>query len=167
MWLHRVHSNFSRRASRFDPPLTPVVETHPDAIVDLRLDAPFQALLEYADEWILDENIDSMSLSHCPYAILLLKALQDFSSDKMEGAKLPSTREEKAEFKELIKSKMSLDLKDPENFDEALAAAYRAYSPTKVFDHELIARYPLKRQRFSQIQNAIPSSRPFHQLYRK
>lgn len=100
--------------------------------MDLRIDAPFPALQEYADEWILDEKIDSMSLSHCPYAILLFKALQDFSADKMDDAKLPSTREEKAEFKALIKSKMLLELKDPENFEEALAAAYRAYSPTKV-----------------------------------
>ena len=111
--------------------LSSVVETHPDAIIDLRLDAPFPALQEYADAWILDETIDSMSLSHCPYVIILLKALQDFSLGRTAGSELPSTREEKARFKEMIQAKQTLDLLDPENFEEALAAAYRAYSPTK------------------------------------
>lgn len=110
---------------------TIVVETHPDSIVDLRLDCPFPSLREYIDSWNLEAgSIDSMSLAHCPYVVILFKALEQFKSKS--GKPMPETREEKQEFKDCIRRLKTVELKDPENFEEALSAAYRAYAPTRV-----------------------------------
>lgn len=118
------HTGSSRR-STYAP--QPVIETHPDSIVDLRLDAPFPALKAYADAWKIDSSQDSLSLSHCPYVVILLKCLDEY------GTNLPSSREEKEAFKSLVKRKMeNSGLDDAENFKEALAATYHAYSPTRV-----------------------------------
>lgn len=53
------------------------VETHPDSLVDLRLDQPFPALREYAMS--LDvPNMDSMEFGHIPSVVIVIRALEEF-----------------------------------------------------------------------------------------
>lgn len=53
------------------------VETHPDSLVDLRLDVPFPALLEYARS-IDVKALDSMEHGHVPAVIIVIRALEAF-----------------------------------------------------------------------------------------
>ncbi|KAI8801063.1 hypothetical protein BJ742DRAFT_839107 [Cladochytrium replicatum] len=107
-----------------------LVETHPEQIIDLRLDCPFPALQQLASQYDF-ATMDSFARSHVPYVIILLKCLEEWKST--HGG-LPPTSSERNAFKELIKSKAGADNSDQENFDEALAAAYRAQAVTKVPD---------------------------------
>ncbi|CAG8451854.1 3534_t:CDS:10 [Ambispora leptoticha] len=106
---------------------TNVVETHPENISDLRLDTPFPALLEYAKTFDF-EKIDSLEHNHIPFVVILLKYLEQWRNE--HGNKLPSTSAEKNAFKQAIISGKRVP--DEENFDEALAGAWKACSVTKI-----------------------------------
>ena len=109
-----------------------IVETHPEQIVDLRLDQPFPELLDYLNEFDFD-RMDSMEHGHVPYAIILLKCLQDFRNQ--HDGQLPKNQEEKNHFKSQITALLNLHPKsDSENFQEALSNAYRAWTPTRIPD---------------------------------
>jgi NEDD8-activating enzyme E1 regulatory subunit len=56
------------------------VETHPENIVDLRLDTPFPALEQYAKTFNFDA-LDSMDHAHVPYVVILLKYLEQWKQD--------------------------------------------------------------------------------------
>ena len=94
-----------------------IMETHPDSLVDLRLTRPFPALTAYARQFALDTS-DSLALSHTPYVVLILRALDAWAS-RHQGA-LPTS----AERREFIDTMTSQRAKygDAENLDEALAA---------------------------------------------
>ncbi len=49
-----------------------VVETHPENQQDLRLDCPWPELVEHASSY----DLDSVDVSHIPYVVLILKAIQ-------------------------------------------------------------------------------------------
>lgn len=60
-----------------------------------------------------------------------------FATTKLEifvqhNGALPSTTQDKQAFKSLITAWKNIHSSDAENFDEALAAAYRAWTPTTV-----------------------------------
>ena len=57
-----------------------VVETHPDTIVDLRLDHPFPELVSHVNTLDLTQ-MDRMTLGHVPFGVILLKAVQDWRSE--------------------------------------------------------------------------------------
>ncbi|KAJ3163335.1 NEDD8-activating enzyme E1 regulatory subunit [Geranomyces variabilis] len=107
-----------------------IVESHPEQIIDLRFDSPFPALAAFADSFDLDA-MDSLAHSHVPYIVILLKALNTWKQSH-NGA-LPSNREEREEFKQLVRAQ---ERKEPGvenlNFEEALASAYRAWTPTSI-----------------------------------
>ncbi|RIB14402.1 hypothetical protein C2G38_2195249 [Gigaspora rosea] len=104
-----------------------VVETHPDSIMDLRLDVPFPALEQYAKTFDFD-SMDNMDHGHIPYVVILLKYLDQWKKD--HDGKLPCTSAEKKQFKQIIES--GRRNVDEENFAEALANAWRAFTATKV-----------------------------------
>ncbi|KAJ3150039.1 NEDD8-activating enzyme E1 regulatory subunit [Geranomyces michiganensis] len=107
-----------------------VVETHPEQIVDLRFDTPFPALTAFAESFDFD-SMDSLAHSHVPYIVILLKAVNTWKQSH-NGA-LPSNRDEREAFKQLVREQ---ERKEPGvenlNFEEALAAAYRAWTPTTI-----------------------------------
>lgn len=105
-----------------------VIETHPEQVFDLRLDLPFKELQQYIDQFSFQE-LDSQAHGHVPFAVILLKIVQQW---KKEFGKLPSTREEKNEFKSRISKLKLMHSNDSENFDEALSLSYRAWTPTKI-----------------------------------
>ncbi|PKK76763.1 NEDD8-activating enzyme E1 regulatory subunit-like protein [Rhizophagus irregularis] len=107
-----------------------VVETHPENVIDLRLDVPFPALEQYVNTFNF-ETLDSMDHAHVPYVVILLKYLKQWKQD--HDGKLPSTSAERNEFKQLVQS--GRRNVDEENFDEALASVWKACAATKVPHH--------------------------------
>ncbi|KAJ3311180.1 NEDD8-activating enzyme E1 regulatory subunit [Blyttiomyces sp. JEL0837] len=108
----------------------PVVETHPDQFFDLRLDSPFADLSRFAQSFDL-EKLDGAKKSHVPYIVILLKALERWRDQHKTD--LPSTSRERDDFKKIIKG-FGMGM-DDENFEEALAASYRACTKTKIPSH--------------------------------
>ncbi|KAF8908198.1 hypothetical protein CPB84DRAFT_1767560 [Gymnopilus junonius] len=104
-----------------------VIESHPETAQSLRLDKPFPSLLDYSMS--LDfENMDVTDHAHVPYLFILVRLLEEWK--KTHNGSPPATYAEKKEFK---KSILSMRKKhDEENFEEAEAQAYRAWTPTTV-----------------------------------
>ncbi|WWD17675.1 hypothetical protein CI109_102116 [Kwoniella shandongensis] len=104
-----------------------VVDTHPDTSHTLRLDAPFPSLEQHARS--LDyATMDSMDHSHIPWVVLLVRAASLWKES--HGGSLPETSEEKSQFKESLKAEKQKG--DEENYDEALAQAYRVWNKSEV-----------------------------------
>ncbi|GAO49423.1 hypothetical protein G7K_3573-t1 [Saitoella complicata NRRL Y-17804] len=104
-----------------------IVESHPESLVDLRLDCPWPELAAPAESLNL-EAMDSMEHSHVPYVNLLLYYLQKFKSEN--DGRIPSTFPEKQKLKEMIKSGMRTA--DEENFEEAIGVVWRACQATHI-----------------------------------
>ncbi|KAI9199809.1 Nedd8 activating enzyme E1 subunit 1 [Polychytrium aggregatum] len=105
-----------------------VVESHPESVMDLRLDQPFPALIQFSAQFNMDQ-MDSHQKSHVPYVVILLQLLDEWK--RHHNGELPSNAAERQKFKELIRKKQG-DLLDPENFDEATQAVLRACTKTKI-----------------------------------
>ncbi|KAK4343546.1 hypothetical protein RND71_036640 [Anisodus tanguticus] len=102
-----------------------VIESKPDHFLDdLRLNNPWPELQRFAET--IDSNTsDAVVHKHTPYIIILVKMAEEWADS--HGGKLPSTREEKKQFKDLIKSKMIT--MDEENYKEAMEASFKLFSP--------------------------------------
>eukprot|EP00554_Chaetoceros_debilis_P013136 CAMPEP_0194126646 /NCGR_PEP_ID=MMETSP0150-20130528/60100_1 /TAXON_ID=122233 /ORGANISM="Chaetoceros debilis, Strain MM31A-1" /LENGTH=634 /DNA_ID=CAMNT_0038820519 /DNA_START=44 /DNA_END=1948 /DNA_ORIENTATION=- len=128
---------------RVQTPYHPIVESKPDNTVpDLRLaqiststseNGYFAGLKQVAEEVDLDK-LDSQQHGHVPYVIILLKAVEqwrgnvnDDTDDSNNENRLPKTMDEKAAFKEVIKS-LSKNWNNEMNFHEASENAYLAYA---------------------------------------
>ncbi|CAN4096223.1 unnamed protein product [Withania somnifera] len=102
-----------------------VIESKPDHFLDdLRLNNPWTELRRFAETIDLNTT-DPVAHKHIPYIIILVKMADEWANTY--GGKLPSTREEKKQFKDLIKSKMIT--MDEENYKEAMEASYKVFSP--------------------------------------
>lgn len=102
-----------------------VIESKPDHFLDdLRLNNPWPELKSFAES--IDINVsDPVAHKHIPYVVILLKMATEWAQN--HGGALPSTREEKKEFKDLLKSRMiSLD---EENYKEAADASFKVFAP--------------------------------------
>ncbi|KAJ3007038.1 UNVERIFIED_CONTAM: NEDD8-activating enzyme E1 regulatory subunit, partial [Siphonaria sp. JEL0065] len=113
---------------RIDTEEHSVVESHPDSIMDLRLDCPFPELVDYCNSFDLP-SLENMPFAHVPYVVILSKCLQEWRA-KNNGS-LPQTSVERTAFKSSISALVRPGV-EKENFDEALVAAFRAASPTTI-----------------------------------
>lgn len=104
-----------------------IIETHPESMVDLRLDVPWPELSALVDQMDLASMNDNEH-THVPYILLLLHYMKIWKGQ--HGGSTPVTYEEKKDFKALIKSGMRNN--DEDNFDEAISNVWRACAPTKV-----------------------------------
>ncbi|KAL0405395.1 UNVERIFIED_CONTAM: NEDD8-activating enzyme E1 regulatory subunit AXR1 [Sesamum latifolium] len=101
-----------------------VVESKPDHFLDdLRLNNPWPELKRFAETFDLD-TADPIVHKHTPYVIILIKLAEEWA--KNHGGVLPSTREEKKAFKDLIKAKMIAS--DEENYKEAMEASFKVFA---------------------------------------
>ncbi|CAM8954442.1 unnamed protein product [Rhodiola kirilowii] len=102
-----------------------VIETKPDHFLDdLRLNGPWPELKSFAET--VDINTpDPVAHKHIPYVIILVRIADEWA--KSHDGRLPSTRDEKKEFKELIKSKMAAI--DEDNYKEAIEASFKLFAP--------------------------------------
>ncbi|KAI9465656.1 hypothetical protein BJY52DRAFT_476321 [Lactarius psammicola] len=107
-----------------------VIESHSETSPSLRIDKPFPALLQAARA--LDLNaMDTTDHGHIPYVYILVRALEDWKAT--HNGLPPQTHAEKQEFKSNLNAqKRTLD---EENFEEAVAQAYRVWTPTVVPPH--------------------------------
>ncbi|GAA6042459.1 hypothetical protein JCM8097_008468 [Rhodosporidiobolus ruineniae] len=100
-----------------------IVETHPSSLVDLRIHAPFPALLAFATSPEFDyAQLDSEKHGHVPAVVILVKALEEWKASHT-GALPTSTADRKA-FAALVLSHKRQS--DEENFDEAVTLFRRA-----------------------------------------
>ncbi|XP_034701395.1 NEDD8-activating enzyme E1 regulatory subunit AXR1-like [Vitis riparia] len=102
-----------------------VIESKPDHFLDdLRLNNPWPELRGFAET--IDLNVsDPVVHKHTPYVVILVKMAEQWT--KSHDGKLPSTREEKKEFKDLLKSKMIA--MDEDNYKEAIEASFKVFAP--------------------------------------
>ncbi|KAM2683604.1 hypothetical protein EV1_045205 [Malus domestica] len=102
-----------------------VIESKPEHFLDdLRLNNPWPELKRYAETIDLDVS-DPVAHKHTPYVLILVKMAEEW--EKNHDGKLPSTREEKKEFKELIKARMTA--LDEDNYKEAIEASFKVFTP--------------------------------------
>lgn len=98
-----------------------VVESKPDHFLDdLRLHSPWPELKEFANSIDLSST-DPVIHKHTPYIVILIKLAEKWA--ETHGGCLPSTRQEKKDFKDEIKGHM-LNF-DEENYKEAMEAAFK------------------------------------------
>ncbi|KAI3783240.1 hypothetical protein L1987_42316 [Smallanthus sonchifolius] len=101
-----------------------VIESKPDHFLyDLRLNNPWPELKKFTENIDLDTS-DTVVHKHIPYILILVKIAEEWA--KSHGGRLPSSREEKKEFKELIKAKMVAT--DEDNYKEANEASFKVFA---------------------------------------
>ncbi|XP_042521116.1 NEDD8-activating enzyme E1 regulatory subunit AXR1-like [Macadamia integrifolia] len=102
-----------------------VIESKPDHFLDdLRLNHPWPELKRFAET--IDLNVtDPVVHKHIPYVVILVKMAEEWASK--HGGCLPSNREEKKEFKDLLKARMIA--LDEDNYKEAIEAAFKVSTP--------------------------------------
>ncbi|MQM19983.1 hypothetical protein Taro_052997 [Colocasia esculenta] len=108
-----------------------VIESKPEHFLDdLRLHNPWPELKQFAKT--IDLNVtDAVIHKHTPYSVILINVAEEWAN--AHGGCLPATRDEKKQFKELIKSHM-IDL-DEENYKEAMEAAFKVSASQGISSH--------------------------------
>ncbi|GER53228.1 NEDD8-activating enzyme E1 regulatory subunit [Striga asiatica] len=102
-----------------------VIESKPDHFLDdLRLNNPWPELRRFSETIDLDTS-DPVVHKHTPYVRILIKVADEWA--KTHNGNLPSTREEKKIFKDLIKAKMIAS--DEDNYKEAIEASFKVFAP--------------------------------------
>ncbi|XP_071710813.1 NEDD8-activating enzyme E1 regulatory subunit AXR1-like isoform X1 [Rutidosis leptorrhynchoides] len=102
-----------------------VIESKPDHFLDdLRLNNPWPELKRLTENIDFDTS-DPVAHKHIPYILILVKMAEDWA--KAHGGRLPSTRDEKREFKELLKTKTIA--MDEDNYKEAIEASFKVFAP--------------------------------------
>jgi len=98
-----------------------VIESKPDHFLDdLRLHNPWAELKQFAKSIDISDK-DPVVHKHTPYIVILVRLAEKWA-DSHDG-NLPSTRQEKREFKDLIRAHM-LNV-DEENYKEAVESSYK------------------------------------------
>ncbi|TIC56464.1 hypothetical protein E3Q01_02442 [Wallemia mellicola] len=113
---------------RVQLPEQTIIDTHPDAIVDLRLNKPFKELTQFANSIDLEKATNN-EYAHIPYIVLLIKELDIWK--KTHTGTLPKNLSEKREFKKILDTRRRKGI-DDQNFDEAQSQAYRAFQSNDI-----------------------------------
>ncbi|CAE6418553.1 unnamed protein product [Rhizoctonia solani] len=104
-----------------------VVDSHSETTPSLRIDKPFPELLEHSLS--LDfASMDPTDHGHVPYVYILVRAMHDWKAT--HDGKPPTSSADKQAFKAQVTA-MKVKI-DEENFDEAIAQCYRAWTSTGV-----------------------------------
>ncbi|CAD6207379.1 unnamed protein product [Miscanthus lutarioriparius] len=98
-----------------------VIESKPDHFLDdLRLHNPWTELKQFAKSIDINDK-DPVVHKHTPYIVILVRLAEKWA-DAHDG-NMPATRQEKKEFKDLIRAHM-LNV-DEENYKEAVDSSYK------------------------------------------
>ncbi|CAD5311787.1 unnamed protein product [Arabidopsis thaliana] len=104
----------------------PIIDSKPDHFLDdLRLNNPWPELKSFVETIDLNVSEPAAAHKHIPYVVILVKMAEEWAQS--HSGNLPSTREEKKEFKDLVKSKMVST--DEDNYKEAIEAAFKVFAP--------------------------------------
>eukprot|EP00252_Welwitschia_mirabilis_P011517 TRINITY_DN25784_c0_g1_i2.p1 TRINITY_DN25784_c0_g1~~TRINITY_DN25784_c0_g1_i2.p1 ORF type:complete len:527 (-),score=124.25 TRINITY_DN25784_c0_g1_i2:341-1921(-) len=102
-----------------------VIESKPEhSLDDLRLHKPWPELKRFVDDFDIDTR-NPVEHKHIPYVIILIKLAEAWKNS--HNGMLPSTSEEKRQFKSIIASKMQSS--DEDNYKEAKNASWKVWSP--------------------------------------
>nr|BAJ34018.1 unnamed protein product [Eutrema halophilum] len=102
-----------------------IIDSKPDHFLDdLRLNNPWPELTRFV-ETVDIKTPDPIAHKHIPYVVILIKMADEWAQTHSNN--LPSTREEKKEFKDLVKSKMVS--MDEDNYKEAVEATFKVFAP--------------------------------------
>lgn len=102
-----------------------IIDSKPDHFLDdLRLNNPWPELKRFVETIDL-QTPDPIAHKHIPYVVILVKMADEWAQTHSNN--LPSTREEKKEFKDLVKSKMVS--MDEDNYKEAVEATFKVFAP--------------------------------------
>ncbi|CDS08456.1 hypothetical protein LRAMOSA09818 [Lichtheimia ramosa] len=112
---------------RIQAPEHPVIDTHPENAIDLRLGCPFNELLDYVDTIDLDQ-LDQTDHGHVPFVVILLKYVKEWKLQ--HDNQPPASYSERNQLKENIRKGMRTV--DEENFEEALANVWRLASTSTI-----------------------------------
>jgi NEDD8-activating enzyme E1 regulatory subunit len=104
-----------------------IVESHPETVIDLRLDQPWIELLEFANTFDFTSK-DAHYLIHIPFPILLLEAMKRW---KKSGNSFPPKGEDKGLFHKMIRDLLGSNI-DDENTHEAIAHCHRFFQGSKI-----------------------------------
>ncbi|GBG92527.1 hypothetical protein CBR_g55862 [Chara braunii] len=105
-----------------------VIESKPDnPLDDLRIHRPWEELREFANSCDIDTE-DLLVHQHIPFAVLLVRIADEWRA--AHGGRLPKTAAEKAELKSWITARKREP--DEENYKEALASAFKVWSPPSI-----------------------------------
>ncbi|XP_039131097.1 NEDD8-activating enzyme E1 regulatory subunit AXR1-like [Dioscorea cayenensis subsp. rotundata] len=108
-----------------------VIESKPDHFLDdLRLHNPWPELKQYANTFDLNVK-DAVVHKHIPYIIILINIAEEWANS--HGGNLPSTRQEKRDFKDQVKGHM-LNF-DEENYREAIDASFKVSASRGISSH--------------------------------
>ncbi|CAJ2654859.1 unnamed protein product [Trifolium pratense] len=98
-----------------------VIESKPEHFLDdLRLNNPWPELKSFAEGFDLNVQ-DPVAHKHIPYVVILVKLADEWA--KSHGGSLPSTREEKKEFK------AGMVAQDEDNYREAIESSFKVFAP--------------------------------------
>ncbi|XP_050901254.1 NEDD8-activating enzyme E1 regulatory subunit AXR1 isoform X4 [Lathyrus oleraceus] len=98
-----------------------VIESKPEHFLDdLRLNNPWPELKRFAEGFDLNVQ-DPVVHKHIPYVVILVKMADEWA--KNHGGRLPSTREEKKEFK------AGMVAQDEDNYKEAIESSFKVFAP--------------------------------------
>lgn len=112
-------------------PIHEVLESHPDNFHDdLRLDHPFQELVEYMDKIDLTK-MNSSQRGNVPYLVILFKCLEKW---RLIHDRFPRCYKEKKEFKVLVQHEMASDspITEEDNIEEAIKNVNSNIVETKI-----------------------------------
>ncbi|GAA5927911.1 hypothetical protein JCM1841_005047, partial [Sporobolomyces salmonicolor] len=105
----------------------PIVETHPESLIDLRVHSPFPSLVAYAHSFDY-ATMDTAEHGHVPAVVILVKALEAWKAAH-EGNGPTGAKERKEFMDAVLKQKVQ---SDEENFDEAVTLFRRAGTRTGI-----------------------------------
>ncbi len=91
-------------------------------ISDFRLSCPWKELIDFSNQFDF-EKMNEIDYTHVPYFIILIKSLLIYRKQKNNDSSNPKTKDEKEEFKNIIKSLQKENVIS-DNFDEALSYYY-------------------------------------------
>ena len=94
-------------------------------VSDFRLSCPWKELVDFANSFNL-EKMDIIDHKNVPYFIILIQALEEYRKNKNDPKGNPKTKDEKEEFKNIVKSFMlSTGAEgENENIEEGLGKLY-------------------------------------------
>ncbi len=101
-----------------------IVESHPETVIDLRLDQPWKELIDYAQSFDFTST-DSHYLTHVPFPVLLLEAKRRWTRS------FPPTREQRSGFQQIVKSLTGNNI-DDENVREAITHCHKFFTGTNI-----------------------------------
>jgi len=108
-----------------------IVESKPQfPPMDLRLNAPFPALSQYAES-VVYNPAESMAYSHIPYPVTLVKEMKKWKA--AHGGSAPSNDAEQDAFKAQIRTLQTNQ--DQANWQESVKNAHHSYNPYAIPDH--------------------------------